>query len=48
MKRKYLGWRQNLININERLTRKDVIEWCCNGWKYETLVSSELIKQTFN
>ena len=36
-----------IINSNTKVTRQNVIDWCCNGWKSETVVPSELIKNTF-
>ena len=45
MKRQYLLWRSSqLDNNNTKVTRKNVIDWFCNGWKSENVVPCQLIK----
>ena len=48
MKRQYLQWRSSLLdNNNTKVTRQNVIDCFCNGWKNENVVPCQLIKNTF-
>ena len=47
MKKLYLSWRSNLINTNIRVSRQNVVEWCCSCWDNPFVITTELIKETF-
>ena len=47
MKKLYLSWRANLMESQTRVTRKYVVEWCCGCWDNPSVITSELIRETF-
>ena len=47
MKKLYLSWRANLIESQTRVTRKNVVEWCCGCWDNPSVILSEIIRETF-
>ena len=47
MKKLYLNWRANLINNQTRVSRQNVVEWCCTCWENPSVISSKIIIETF-
>ena len=37
----------NLINNKTRVSRQNVVEWCCTCWENPSVISSKIIKETF-